>query len=149
VYDNINATLDSIPGELRDCFVEVERKCGAAWERVLEQFDTGKRQKMADGWDTGEGGHGTVHRNGRESGETGKAVLGSKTVGWQPTCKCGEATTVPAVVIDPFNGAGTTGLVTTRLHRDYIGFDLSNEYIAMSKRRIEQDAPLFNLQATP
>jgi DNA modification methylase len=27
-----------------------------------------RRYKMPDGWDTGEGGHGTVHRNGREKG---------------------------------------------------------------------------------
>lgn len=29
-----------------------------------------RRVKMPDGWDTGAGGHGTVHRNGREKGAT-------------------------------------------------------------------------------
>lgn len=29
-----------------------------------------KRIKMPDGWDTGEGGHGSRHRNGREAGKT-------------------------------------------------------------------------------
>jgi DNA modification methylase len=47
-------------------------------------------------------------------------------------------------VLDPFNGAGTTGLVATRLGRNYIGIELNPEYIAMATKRIEQDAPLLN-----
>lgn len=47
-------------------------------------------------------------------------------------------------VLDPFNGAGTTGLVATRLNRNYIGIELNPEYVEMAKRRIVQDAPLFN-----
>jgi DNA modification methylase len=48
-------------------------------------------------------------------------------------------------VLDPFNGAGTTGLVATRLGRNYIGIELKPNYIEMATRRIEQDAPLFNI----
>jgi DNA modification methylase len=48
-------------------------------------------------------------------------------------------------VLDPFNGAGTTGLVATRLGRNYIGIELNPEYIAMATKRIENDAPLFNM----
>jgi DNA modification methylase len=48
-------------------------------------------------------------------------------------------------VLDPFSGAGTTGLVATRLGRNFIGIELNPAYIEMSRRRIEQDAPLFNL----
>ena len=47
-------------------------------------------------------------------------------------------------VLDPFNGAGTTGLVATRLNRNYIGIELNPEYVEMAKRRIVNDAPLFN-----
>lgn len=47
-------------------------------------------------------------------------------------------------VLDPFSGAGTTGLVSTRLHRNFIGIELNPEYITMARNRIEQDAPLFN-----
>jgi DNA modification methylase len=47
------------------------------------------------------------------------------------------------VVLDPFSGAGTTGLVCSRLGRDYIGIELNPEYAAMSRRRIAGDAPLF------
>jgi len=46
-------------------------------------------------------------------------------------------------VLDPFGGAGTTGLVADRHHRDAILIELNPEYAAMAKRRIEGDAPLF------
>lgn len=47
-------------------------------------------------------------------------------------------------VLDPFSGAGTTGLVATRLGRNYVGIELNAEYIAMSSNRITGDAPMFN-----
>jgi DNA modification methylase len=47
-------------------------------------------------------------------------------------------------VLDPFAGAGTTGLVATRLHRNFIGIELNADYITMARNRITSDAPLFN-----
>ena len=46
-------------------------------------------------------------------------------------------------VLDPFGGAGTTGLVADRLGRDAILIELNPEYADMAKRRIEGDAGLF------
>jgi DNA modification methylase len=40
------------------------------------------------------------------------------------------------VVIDPFFGAGTTGLVAARLGREFIGIELNADYCEMAKRRI-------------
>jgi DNA modification methylase len=48
------------------------------------------------------------------------------------------------VVLDPFNGAGTTGLVATRLNRNYIGIELNPEYCQMARRRMDTVCPLFN-----
>ena len=48
------------------------------------------------------------------------------------------------VVLDPFNGAGTTGMVARRLQRQYIGIELNPEYAEQARRRIDSDAPLFN-----
>lgn len=42
-------------------------------------------------------------------------------------------------VLDPFSGAGTTGLVAKRLGRNYIGIELNKSYIDMSIRRIKED----------
>lgn len=46
-------------------------------------------------------------------------------------------------VLDPFGGAGTTGLVADRLQRDAILIELNPEYAAIARRRIEGDAPMF------
>lgn len=46
-------------------------------------------------------------------------------------------------VLDPFGGAGTTGLVADRLGRDAILIELNPEYAEMARRRIHGDAPLF------
>jgi DNA modification methylase len=48
------------------------------------------------------------------------------------------------VVLDPFFGAGTTGLVADRLQRDCIGIELNPEYAAMAERRINGDGPMFS-----
>jgi DNA modification methylase/intein/homing endonuclease len=50
------------------------------------------------------------------------------------------------MVLDPFFGAGTTGLVCSRLNREYIGIELNGEYVKMAERRIEGDAPLLNVK---
>lgn len=49
-------------------------------------------------------------------------------------------------VLDPFHGAGTTWLVSKRLNRKYIGIDINPEYIELSKNRVYNDAPLFNME---
>lgn len=46
-------------------------------------------------------------------------------------------------VLDPFFGAGTTGLVANRLGRDCIGIELNPEYAEIARRRIEADNPMF------
>jgi len=46
-------------------------------------------------------------------------------------------------VLDPFGGAGTTGLVADRHKRNAILIELNPEYAAMAERRIRGDAPLF------
>jgi DNA modification methylase len=47
------------------------------------------------------------------------------------------------VVLDPFGGAGTTGLVADRLCRDAILIELNPEYAAIAERRIRGDAGMF------
>ncbi|HKX41335.1 MAG TPA: site-specific DNA-methyltransferase [Burkholderiaceae bacterium] len=47
------------------------------------------------------------------------------------------------IVLDPFGGAGTTGLVADRLQRSAIVVELNPAYVAMARDRIQGDAPLF------
>lgn len=148
-----------------------------------------RKIKMPDGWDTGPGGHGTVHRAGREKGKTVELAKGfrggsyvggepgpraetgntyapegfrrnKRSVWWIASAPFGEAhfaTFPPAlvepcvlagapkggVVLDPFGGAGTVGLVADRLQRDALLIELNPEYAAMAERRIRGDAQLF------
>ena len=46
-------------------------------------------------------------------------------------------------VLDPFGGAGTTGLVADRLQRHAVLIELNPTYADMAQRRIVGDAPLF------
>ena len=50
---------------------------------------------------------------------------------------------VGGIVLDPFGGAGTTGLVADRHGRDAILIELNPEYAEMARQRITGDAPLF------
>lgn len=46
-------------------------------------------------------------------------------------------------VLDPFGGAGTTGMVADRMGRDCTLIELNPEYAELARRRIEGDAGLF------
>lgn len=50
---------------------------------------------------------------------------------------------VGGTVLDPFGGAGTTGLVADRLQRNAILIELNPEYADLARARITNDAPLF------
>jgi DNA modification methylase len=47
------------------------------------------------------------------------------------------------VVLDPFSGAGTVGLVAARLQRKAILIELNSNYVEMATNRIKKDSPLF------
>jgi len=44
---------------------------------------------------------------------------------------------VGGVVLDPFFGAGTTGLVAQQLGRKYIGIDLNADYVRIAEQRLQ------------
>jgi len=67
------------------------------------------------------------------------------TLGWEPSCDCDAGDPVPCVVMDPFAGSGTVGVVAASLGRDYVLIEISPDYAEMCKRRIylEAQPPLF------
>lgn len=113
-------------------------QCGAPWVRVVE------RQAMDDR---------SVERTrdvgGRHDGFTrtkasgGLPPVGSTTPGFRPSCECDSGDAVPCIVLDPFFGAGTTGIVAHRLGRNCIGIELNPEYARMAEERIREDGSLF------
>ena len=42
-------------------------------------------------------------------------------------------------VLDPFNGSGTTGIVSVMNKRNYIGIELNDDYINITKRRVMKE----------
>ena len=58
--------------------------------------------------------------------------------------RCIVAATAPGeTVLDPFGGAGTTGVVADRLGRGAVLCELNPEYAAFARRRVYGDAPLL------
>lgn len=55
--------------------------------------------------------------------------------GYRPTCDCG-VDFKKGLVLDPFMGAGTTAIISKKLDRDYIGFELNEEYVKIAENRI-------------
>lgn len=51
------------------------------------------------------------------------------------------------LVLDPFSGAGTTGVVALKQGRDYLGIELNPAYVEMSRRRLAEANPLFSKEA--
>ena len=48
------------------------------------------------------------------------------------------------LVLDPFMGSGTTAVVAKKLGRNYVGYELEEEYIKIAERRLSDgDATLF------
>jgi hypothetical protein len=66
------------------------------------------------------------------------------TTGWEPSCRCPEHQPVPCLVLDPFSGTSTVGVVAQRWGRRYIGLELNPDFVEMGRRRIIGDAPMFN-----
>ena len=102
-------------------------KCGSPWERIVETESVGRRRK--DGMPIAPmPGHPEP-----DTGAAGSTI--TKTVGWEPTCKCGETSLVPCTVIDPFGGSGTTGQVAIELGRNAILVELNPKYIPLIETR--------------
>lgn len=106
--------------------------CGAPWERITGRTKMRRERPNELTKRTGEDG------TGNHCDNTVAGVL-SKTLGWEPTCKCGCEGVEPCRVIDPFNGAGTSAIACRRLGVDYTGCELNPDYISMSYGRIRAE----------
>lgn len=62
-------------------------------------------------------------------------------------CGCGVPTR-PGVVLDPFFGSGTVGVVAQSLGRDWLGIELNPAYVELAQRRLGLAPPGYQ-RATP
>jgi hypothetical protein len=92
----------------------------------------------------GPGGYGsatsTLSLSGNGSKEWAERGAKVRTVDWRPSCRCDAGPPIPATVLDPFLGSGTTLLVANRLGRSGVGIELNESYARMAAERIENDA---------
>jgi DNA modification methylase len=101
--------------------------CGAAWVREVDnQPKVLRRSSRADAMDK----FGRTQASG-----TMISPAISKTTDWRPTCTH-DAEPVPCVVLDPFSGTSTTGVVALALKRRYVGLDLSRDYLGQAVHRL-------------
>jgi site-specific DNA-methyltransferase (adenine-specific) len=49
------------------------------------------------------------------------------------------------IILDPFNGTGTTTIAAKRLGRQYIGFELDKEYVEITKVKLRHEHPRSKL----
>jgi hypothetical protein len=87
------------------------------------RFDTGK----------------TGSRDGGDRTQTGARYV-MRSAGWMPSCKCNGGNPMPCKVLDPFAGAGTTGLAALRHGRNAVLIELNPEYCKIMERRLAGEA---------
>jgi len=109
-------------------------KCGKIRKRIFERVDSESQRPRKFGHD------GNDDRN--DTGNVYKEKI-SKFVGYDK-CDC-DAGFSGGVVLDPFFGAGTTGVVAKKLGRNYIGIELNPEYIKIAEKRLSETVKQLSL----
>lgn len=109
-------------------------RCGKRWERDMEKQLTGRGNTSRtndDGYVNGKSTARSMAEKRQAYREIGMEGLPPPSFkGWRPACDCGLDETVPPVILDPFVGTGTVSLVCRELGYDFVGADLSAEYLA-------------------
>ena len=107
------------------------KQCGAGWVRVVERVSKGKSYAV--------GKSSTKRKAGLVTDfsgyDDGSSCPEFKTLGWRPSCGCGGES-MRGLVLDPFAGSGTAGVVALTEGRDFIGFDLNPDYCKMANDRL-------------
>ena len=122
-------------------------KCGAPWERVMSDGGPDLEWQRACGGDADGEYHGEAIKRYEGTGaenasDVKRRILAGlrrrQTVGWRPTCSCGESATVPCTVLDPFAGSGTTLAVAKRLGRASVGIEMNPMYVSLIRQRVAE-----------
>ena len=120
-------------------------ECGAPWRRVVEA----KGGTIGESWHDHADDMGAGNTKGGHARREGLKDYRREHKGWEPTCEHAGAPVRPCLVLDPFNGSGTTGVVALREGCSYVGIELNPEYAALAEKRIEAAAPSLFCKRTP
>ena len=109
------------------------KKCGKARVRISKASYEVSKEKPDPKKVTEEGKRANQFGTMRYA----KATAQHKTIGWTD-CGCNKGWKA-GIVLDPFMGSGTTALVARKLARNYLGIELSGEYIKIAEERLKQE----------
>lgn len=131
-------------------------KTRTSWNNERKQSGT-EDLVRSDNWGRGKGMYRkpALDENGEERGAHLRSVW---SIGTQPYNGAHFAVFPPRLVepcilagsrpgdlvLDPFAGSGTTGMVALRLGRKFLGIELNPDYADLARERITSDAPLLN-----
>lgn len=118
-------------------------QCGAPWKRIIKKnFKPQEDVSLARGI-KGAPGQKPMPDTHFEGYPRGSNEI--QTCGWQTTCKCPHTETdlLPATILDPFGGSGTTGLVAGKMGLNAVLCELKPEYVAMARQRLIQGLGLL------
>ncbi len=118
--------------------------CLAPWERMVERtkYEPSEVEAGVRNVDQSRGDK-TRKLNGKSKEWQESAQ--SRTVGWRPSCSCHSSeelarlngtATIPATVLDPFAGSGTTLYAARKLGRKSVGFDLDARNVKLVEGRL-------------
>jgi DNA modification methylase len=138
------------PCVLAGCPEKVCVECDTPYEREMEDVDVEPKKNISIGddrkeFDSNMGGGGTSLKghSGYFKSDGTPVTTPKKDLGFKKQCQCETDETKSGTVLDPFGGAGTTGLVADRNGRNAILIELNDEYAEMARDRLYNDAPLF------
>lgn len=112
--------------------------CGAPWRRIVEACGETSTQRARR---TGHSPGARVHPGGCAQSldfRGSHAALKPRqrrTVDWRPSCAHADGSG-RCLVLDPFCGAGTTGLVALRHGRRFLGIELNADYVRLARERL-------------
>ena len=106
------------------------KKCGVPRERIVEKGDFIQT-----------GGSRVKNTTLSDEQKQGTGYHAIKDAGWT-NCGC-NAGWEPGIVLDPFMGSGTTAVVARKLGRNYVGFELNEDYLKIAERRLYKELGMF------
>lgn len=113
-------------------------KCGDPREKIIETDNPSKEYEDEMKEEAKEKGY-TEHSSARlytSLHAKGKNWKGKSEFKGLTDCGCNKEF-IGGIVLDPFFGSGTTGIVALKQQKKFIGIELNNEYIEIANKRLK------------
>lgn len=129
--------------------------CGAPYRRIVQKGESEAGRRKQCGADARGEYHGQDRKDYALSGapnpgDAKSSILDGmrtrETTGWARSCRCATTQVVPARVLDPFSGSGTTVARAKALGRQADGCEINPQYAADSRARIAAETGALSLE---